>query len=97
MALQSSSMLKTISRRSLLAGAMAGAVYGQTRFGRKIRIGLAGFDGHALVHRRIVHLSLPLEVQDWEWSPRAEGKHGKLKNARAKGGRNFIPAQLMRP
>ena len=39
-------MLKTISRRRLFAGALAGALTAQTRPARKVRVGLSGFDGH---------------------------------------------------
>ena len=39
-------MRKTISRRGLFGGALAGVLAAQMRSGRKVRVGLSGFDGH---------------------------------------------------
>jgi hypothetical protein len=60
--LQSSTMLKPISRRGLLAGTLAGALTAQTRFPRKIRVGLSGFDGHAEEILRVLPDSPDIEL-----------------------------------
>src|SRR6516165_4824203 len=55
-------MLKTISRRDLFAGALAGALTAQTRSARRVRVGLSGFDGHPEEILRVLPDSPDIEL-----------------------------------
>src|SRR5258708_36967034 len=79
-------MLKAIRRRSLFAGALAGALTGQTRPARKVRVGLSGFDGHPEEILRVLPDSPGIELA-------AVADDGSDPAARAQGLKNPLAAK----
>src|SRR5260370_40382462 len=78
-------MLKGMSGRSLLGGALAGALTGQTRPARKVRVGLSGFDGHPEEILRVLPDSPGIELA-------AVADDGSDPAARAQGLENPLAA-----
>ncbi|MCU1235400.1 MAG: oxidoreductase domain protein [Candidatus Solibacter sp.] len=62
MDLQSSTMRKTLSRRALFAGALGSAQYAHLYAQKKVRVGLAGFDGHPEEILRVLPQSPGIEL-----------------------------------